>query len=178
MTITEASKTYKIPLALLRWYAMEQAGAERKNKKEIEKGNAINATAFHFTEEDIEKLSLIMTLQDIGFGKKEIETWLRLQQDDRFLCANQNGHRSFLFPHGFHPSQKIGAAGDGVEQRRLDDEGAAGTLHPFVRVHGMAEHGTGFGYRLRYAEHDREFQLSAEGVGVREECVKYGNRIW
>ena len=87
MTITEASKTYKIPLALLRWYAMEQAGAERKNKKEIENGNAINAAAFHFTEEDIEKLSLIMTLQDIGFGKKEIETWLRLQQEDKNSCA-------------------------------------------------------------------------------------------
>ena len=83
MTITEASKTYKIPLALLRWYAAEQTGAERKNKKEIENGNAINAAAFHFTEEDIEKLSLIMTLQDIGFDKKEIKTWLRLQQDDR-----------------------------------------------------------------------------------------------
>ena len=86
MTITEASKTYKIPLALLRWYAAEQAGAER-NKKEIKNGNAINAAAFHFTEEDIEKLSLIMTLQDIGFGKKEIETWLRLQQDDKNSCT-------------------------------------------------------------------------------------------
>ena len=87
MTITEASKTYKIPLALLRWYAAEQTGAEDKNKKKIKKGNAINAAAFHFTEEDIEKLSLIMTLQDIGFGKKEIETWLRLQQDDKNSCA-------------------------------------------------------------------------------------------
>ena len=83
MTITEASKTYKIPLALLRWYAAEQTETEEKNGNENEKGNAINATVFHFSEEDIAKLSLIMTLQDIGFDKKEIKTWLRLQQDDR-----------------------------------------------------------------------------------------------
>ncbi len=81
MTITEASKTYKIPLALLRWYASEHAGREEKTGNE--KGNAINTAAVHFSEEDIEKLSLIMTLQDIGFDKKEIKTWLCLQQDDR-----------------------------------------------------------------------------------------------
>ena len=87
MTITEASKTYKIPLALLRWYVMEHAGEEEKIGNENENGNAINAAAFHFSEEDIEKLSLIMTLQDIGFDKKEIKTWLRLQQDDKNSCA-------------------------------------------------------------------------------------------
>ena len=83
MTITEASKTYKIPLALLRWYAAEHAEGKEKNGNENEKGNAINAAAFHFSEEDIEKLSLIMTLQEIGFDKKEIKTWLCLQQDDK-----------------------------------------------------------------------------------------------
>ena len=83
MTITEANKTYKIPIALLRWYAAEQTETGERNGNENEKGNAINATAFHFSEEDIEKLSLIMTLQDIGFDKKEIKTWMRLQQDDR-----------------------------------------------------------------------------------------------
>ena len=85
MTITEASKTYKIPLALLRWYAAEHAVGKEKN--ENEKGNAINATAFHFSKEDIEKLSLIMTLQEIGFDKKEIKTWLCLQQNDKNSCA-------------------------------------------------------------------------------------------
>ena len=85
MTITEASKTYKIPLALLRWYAAEHPGTEEINGNEYEsgKGNAINVGAFHFSEKDIEMLSLIMTLQEIGFDKKEIKTWLRLQQDDK-----------------------------------------------------------------------------------------------
>ena len=87
MTITEASKTNKIPLALLRWYATEHAGTEKKNpgnKKETKIGKD---DAIHFTEKDIEKLSLIMTLQDIGFDKKEISTWLRLQKDDKHSCA-------------------------------------------------------------------------------------------
>ena len=72
MTITEMSEKYKIPLALLQRYATEKTEAKGTDKKQRQ------ADSYRFTDNDIEQLSVRMTLQDIGFAEEEIEV---AQQD-------------------------------------------------------------------------------------------------
>lgn len=72
MTIDEASERYKIPIDLLREY--ESWGLCRTVKKVM--------GAWQYDDSDLERLSLIMTLHDIGFTSCEIEAYMRLQMDD------------------------------------------------------------------------------------------------
>lgn len=74
MTIDEASKRYQIPIEILKEY--ESWGLCGAVKKVM--------GAWQYDDSDLEKLSLIMTLHDIGFNTEEIETYMRLlleQQD-------------------------------------------------------------------------------------------------
>lgn len=74
MTIDEASKRYQIPIEILKEY--ESWGLCGAVKKVM--------GAWQYDDSDLEKLSLIMTLHDIGFSTEEIETYMRLlleQQD-------------------------------------------------------------------------------------------------
>lgn len=64
MTISEASEKYKIPLEILREY--ESWGLCGSVKKVM--------GAWHYDDRDLENLSLIMTLHDIGFTADEVET--------------------------------------------------------------------------------------------------------
>lgn len=68
MTITEASERYNIPIEILQEY--ESWGL----CNEVEKVMG----SWHYDESDIERLSTIMTLHDIGFTNKEIEKYMRL----------------------------------------------------------------------------------------------------
>ena len=68
MTIDEASERYKIPLKILREY--ESWGLCGEVKKVM--------GAWHYDESDIERLSTIMTLHDIGFTNQEVEQYMRL----------------------------------------------------------------------------------------------------
>lgn len=68
MTIKEASKRYKIPLKILREY--ESWGLCGEVKKLM--------GSWHYDESDIERLSTIMTLHDIGFTNDEVERYMRL----------------------------------------------------------------------------------------------------
>ena len=68
MTIDEASERYKIPLKILREY--ESWGLCGEVKKVM--------GAWHYDESDIERLSTIMTLHDIGFTNQEEEQYMRL----------------------------------------------------------------------------------------------------
>lgn len=68
MTIFEASEKYKIPLELLREY--ESWGLCGAVKKVM--------GAWQYDDSDLEKLSLIITLNDVGFTTQEIERYMNL----------------------------------------------------------------------------------------------------
>lgn len=68
MTIHEASERYKIPFKVLQEY--ESWGLCGGGKKVM--------GAWRYDESDLECLSLILTLYDIGFTKEEIQKYLRL----------------------------------------------------------------------------------------------------
>lgn len=68
MTIQEASDRYQIPMNTLKEY--ESWGLCGAVKKVM--------GAWQYDDEDLERLSLIMTLHDIGFTTEEVETYMRL----------------------------------------------------------------------------------------------------
>ena len=68
MTIDEASTRYNIPLDILREY--ESWGLCDAVKKIM--------GAWQYDDQDIERLSMIMTLHDIGFLNDEVESYMRL----------------------------------------------------------------------------------------------------
>lgn len=68
MTINEASERYNIPIEILKEY--ESWGL----CNEVEKVMG----SWHYDESDIERLSTIMTLHDIGFTNDEVERYMRL----------------------------------------------------------------------------------------------------
>lgn len=70
MTIEEASKQYGIPIEILQEY--ERWGLCNEVKKVM--------GSWQYDDGDLERLSLIMTLHDIGFDPSEIETYMRLQE--------------------------------------------------------------------------------------------------
>ena len=74
MTIDEASECYRIPLDVLREY--EKWGLCGAVKKVM--------GAWQYDDSDLERLSMIMTLHDVGFANDEIETYMKLllEQED------------------------------------------------------------------------------------------------
>ena len=68
MTIHEASERYNIPLEILREY--ESWGLCGTVKTVM--------GAWQYDDTDVERLSTIMTLHDIGFTSQEVETYMRL----------------------------------------------------------------------------------------------------
>lgn len=68
MTINEASERYKIPIKVLQEY--ESWGLCGEVKKIM--------GSWHYDDRDIERLSTIMTLHDIGFTNDEVKTYMRL----------------------------------------------------------------------------------------------------
>lgn len=68
MTINEASERYKIPIKILQEY--ESWGLCGEVKKIM--------GSWQYDDSDIERLSTIMTLHDIGFTNDEVEEYMRL----------------------------------------------------------------------------------------------------
>ena len=68
MTIQEASEHYQIPMNILREY--ESWGLCGAVKKVM--------GAWQYDDTDLERLSTIMTLHDIGFTSEEVEAYMRL----------------------------------------------------------------------------------------------------
>ena len=68
MTIDEASERYNIPLEILHEY--ERWGLCGAVKKVM--------GSWQYDDTDLERLSLIMTLHEIGFEISEIETYMKL----------------------------------------------------------------------------------------------------
>lgn len=85
MTIEEASEHYSIPLDILKEY--ESWGLCSNMKKVM--------GAWEYDDQDIEWLSMIMTLHDIGFKSNEIEEYMHLllkreiTKKKRLLMLNQ-----------------------------------------------------------------------------------------
>ena len=68
MTMKEASERYQIPIKILKEYEKwELCGAVKKVMG-----------AWQYDDQDIERLSMIMTLHDMGFNTSEVETYMRL----------------------------------------------------------------------------------------------------
>ena len=68
MTIQEASERYQIPMHILREYeSWGLCGAVRKVMG-----------SWQYDDVDLERLSTILTLHDIGFSTEEVETYMRL----------------------------------------------------------------------------------------------------
>ena len=71
MTINEASEHYQIPIELLREYeSWGLCGAVKKVMGD-----------WQYDDQDLERLSMIMTLHDIGFSNEEVETYMRLMME-------------------------------------------------------------------------------------------------
>ena len=89
MTVQEASERYNIPIKILNEY--ESWGLCDAVRKVM--------GAWQYDEEDIKRLSMIMTLHDIGFEKEEVETYIKLllagestqQERMRMLNEKRNG---------------------------------------------------------------------------------------
>lgn len=68
MTIQEASERYNIPIDILKEYeGWGLCGAVKKVMG-----------AWQYDDEDIHRLSMIMTLHDVGFSNHDVETYMRL----------------------------------------------------------------------------------------------------
>lgn len=68
MTIQEASEHYQIPMKILREY--ESWGLCGAVKKVM--------GAWQYDDTDLERLSMVMTLHDVGFTSEEVEAYMRL----------------------------------------------------------------------------------------------------
>ena len=68
MTIQQASERYQIPMHILREYeSWGLCGAVKKVMGD-----------WQYDDTDLERLSTIMTLHDIGFSTREVEAYMRL----------------------------------------------------------------------------------------------------
>lgn len=78
MTIEEVSRQYGVPIKILKEYeSWGGCGAVKKVMGD-----------WRYDEQDLERLSLIMTLHDIGFEKEEVETYMTL-----VIQGADTGHR-------------------------------------------------------------------------------------
>ena len=68
MTVQEASERYNIPIKILNEY--ESWGLCDEVKKVM--------GVWQYDDQDIQRLSMIMTLHDVGFDNSEVEAYMRL----------------------------------------------------------------------------------------------------
>lgn len=79
MTMDEASTRYNVPLDILREY--ESWGLCGAVKKAM--------GAWQYDDQDIERLSMIMTLHGIGFLNDEVESYMRLLLEGESTAAQR-----------------------------------------------------------------------------------------
>lgn len=73
MTIDETSENYNIPIEVLRLYESWKLCGETLK----------TVGAWLYDDEDLERLSMVMTLYDIGFEDMEVEAYMRLTQREK-----------------------------------------------------------------------------------------------
>ena len=79
MTIQEASEHYQIPMNILREY--ESWGLCETEKKGM--------GAWQYDDTDLERLSTVMTLHDIGFTTEEVEMYVCLLLEGENSCTRR-----------------------------------------------------------------------------------------
>lgn len=79
MTILEASERYQIPMNILQEY--ESWGLCGAVKQVM--------GAWQYDDTDLERLSIIMTLHDIGFTTEEVKTYMRLLLECEDSCLQR-----------------------------------------------------------------------------------------
>ena len=79
MTIYEASDYYNIPIEILQEY--EKWGLCTEVKKVM--------GVWKYDDSDLEHLSMIMTLHDIGFKVNEVETYMKLMLNEKDTGAER-----------------------------------------------------------------------------------------
>ena len=79
MTMQEASKRYHIPMHILQEYQRWGLCGAVKNVM----------SDWQYDDADLERLSIIMTLHDIGFTAEEVETYLRLLLEGDHTAAQR-----------------------------------------------------------------------------------------
>lgn len=89
MTINEASEHYNIPIEILKEY--EAWGLCDTVKKVM--------GVWQYDDQDLERLSMIMTLHDIGFSKEEVETYIRLLLEGESTAKERMGMLDRLRSH-------------------------------------------------------------------------------
>lgn len=100
MTQQEASEHYKIPISILKEYESWGLCGAVKTVMGV----------WQYDDEDLQRLSTIMTLHDIGFTTEEVETYMRLllEQPDssaqRLSMMEQKRHETLDEIH-FHEHQ-------------------------------------------------------------------------
>ena len=79
MTMQEASKRYHIPMHILQEYQRWGLCGAVKNVM----------SDWQYDDADLERLSIIITLHDIGFTAEEVETYLRLLLEGDHTAAQR-----------------------------------------------------------------------------------------
>ena len=79
MTMQEASKRYHIPMHILQEYQRWGLFGEVKNVM----------SDWQYDDADLKRLSIIMTLHDIGFTAEEAESYLRLLLEGNHTAAQR-----------------------------------------------------------------------------------------
>ena len=89
MTMDEASRQYCIPIRILREYeGWGLCGAVKKVMG-----------AWQYDDTDVERLSTIMTLHDIGFTSQEVETYMRLLLEQKGCTDRRQGDGKAQLQH-------------------------------------------------------------------------------
>lgn len=100
MTRQEASERYHIPLSVLQAYeSWNLRGTENRA-----------AGAWEYDDEDLQRLSTILTLRDVGFTEGEMETYMRLlaeqpEQNQERLRMMEEKREETLEEIHFHERQ-------------------------------------------------------------------------
>ena len=98
MTIKEVSERYCIPMAILREY--ESWGLCSTTQK--------RAGAWQYDDADLEHLSLMMTLLEIGFAIPEVKAYSKLavQQDTEMQCIQILNQKRYSMLEEIHCREK------------------------------------------------------------------------
>lgn len=89
MTLFEVSEKYNIPPEIIKEYAMRRRCCENKN----------SAGTYDFDDKDLENLSIIVTLRDIGFTAEETQRYMRAKiygKDNKCVCCMLSEKRNAL----------------------------------------------------------------------------------
>ena len=149
MTIKEASERYCIPIKILEEYeSMELCGTVKRVMG-----------AWQYDDQDIERLSMIMTLHDIGFSKEDIDEYMQLMlsgKNDEECIAMLNKRRKLTLDKIHVMEKQI----DNIDYLRHEIQRAKETVRIMFRRMRRTDNGA---YALEYL-YERLHRFTSEHV--------------